>query len=134
MLCRTNNPAYRRYLRRFTWSMAYYVATLTLSVTVFLHQRPTGPLAWALAVLPALGIVGTVAAFALYLKEETDEFQRAVAVHSILWATGATLSVTAMWGFLEDFVHAAHLDPIWVFPMFCAFWGLATPLVMRRYR
>jgi hypothetical protein len=134
MGCTTNNPAVRRFHFRFMATMAIYIVCIMISVTVFVHFRPTGVGAYALAVLPALPIVGMLAVFALYLGEEKDDFQRSVMVQSMLWSTGATLATTTLWGFLENFVHVPHLQLLLIFPLYCFYWGLLTPLVLLRYR
>jgi hypothetical protein len=132
--CTTNNPAVRRYMYRFLVAMLLYVLCLVLAVWEFVHHHPTGVLAYALAVLPALPIVGMLAVFGLYLAEEKDEFQRSIFVQSMLLSTGATLAATTVWGFMENFVHVPHLELIWVFPLYCFFWGLSAPLVRLRYK
>jgi hypothetical protein len=134
MLCSSKNPAARRYMWRFSVSMLLYIVFLVLAVLVFVHYRPTGPLAWLLAMLPALAIIGQIAAFGLYLAEEKDELQVAMGVKSLLWGIGGTLAVTVTWGFLENFVHLRHMDLMWVYPIFCMFSGLAFGLVQLRYR
>jgi uncharacterized YccA/Bax inhibitor family protein len=134
MDCTTTSPAARRYLRRFLVTMLLYVVFIVLAVSVFVHYRPTGPLAWLLAVLPALAIILQIAAYGLYLAEETDEFQKNLAVQSMVWGIGATLSVTVTWGFLENFVQLRHMDLFLVYPLFCGLSGIAYGLVGRRYR
>ncbi|MGB9407088.1 MAG: hypothetical protein WCA89_06090 [Terracidiphilus sp.] len=134
MVCATSNPATRRYMRRFLVTMLFYALFLILAVWVFVHYRPTGLLAYGLAVLPALPIIGMLAVFGLYLAEEKDEFQRSIFIQSMLWSTGATLAATTVWGFLENFVHVPHLQLILIFPMYCFFWGISAAIVMMRYR
>ncbi|HMD78340.1 MAG TPA: hypothetical protein VKG86_13315 [Terracidiphilus sp.] len=134
MNCSTNNPAARRYMWRFSVTMLLYILFLVLAVWVFVHHHPTGPLAWLLALLPALAIIGQIAAFGMYLAEEKDEFQVALGVKSMLWGIGGTLAVTVVWGFLENFVHLRHLDLILVYPLFCILSGLAFGLLYMRYR
>jgi len=134
MECVEGNPAVKRFLWRFAGAMSGYVACLCVAIVAFVHYRPVGVLAYALAVLPALPIVGLLAVFGFYLAEEKDEFQRSLFVQSMLWSTGATLAATTVWGFLENFVHVPHLQLIWIFPLYCIFWGIATPLVKLRYR
>ncbi len=128
------SPAGRRYVHRIGITMLVYALFLVVSGMIFLHLHPTGPLAYALAILPALPILGEIAVFGLYLREEKDELQRAIAVEALLWSIGGTLSVTTVWGFLESFVRAPHLQAMWIFPIFCVFIGLSTPLIMARYR
>src|SRR5271157_172561 len=134
MNCSTNNPAARRYMWRFSVTMLLYILFLVLAVWVFVHHHPTGPLAWLLALLPALAIIGQIAAFGMYLAEEKDEFQVALGGKSMLWGIGGTLAVTVVWGFLENFVHLRHLDLILVYPLFCILSGLAFGLLYMRYR
>jgi uncharacterized YccA/Bax inhibitor family protein len=134
MNCSTNNPAARRYMWRFSVTMLLYILFLVLAVWVFVHHHPTGPLAWLLALLPALAIIGQIAAFGLYLAEEKDEFQVAIGVQSMLWGIGGTLAVTVVWGFLESFVHLRHLNLILVYPLFCILCGIVSGLLHLRYR
>jgi hypothetical protein len=134
MNCSTNNPAKSRYMRRFSVTMLLYVLFLVTAVWVFVHYHPTGPLAWLLAILPALAIIGQIVAFGLYLSEEKDEFQVAIGVQSMLWGIGGTLAVTVTWGFLEGFLQLRHLDLIWIYPIYCALSGIAFQVLQLRYK
>ena len=129
MLCSTNNPAVKRYMARFVVAMLAYALFLVLSVLVFVHYRPTGVIAWTLAVLPAVGIIWQMVIFGLYLGEEKDEFMRNLQIQAMLWGIGSTLTVTTVWGFLEGFVHIHHMDPILVYPIFCILSGLSAGLI-----
>ena len=102
--------------------MFLYVLFLVVSVVAFTHHRPTGLLAYVLAVLPALPILGMMVVFGLYLREEKDELQRAIGVEALVWSTGATLSLTTVWGFL------------WIYPIFWVFFGISMPMINARYR
>jgi ABC-type proline/glycine betaine transport system permease subunit len=134
MICTTNNPAARRFFLRFLATMLVYAVCIVIAVWSFVHNHPTGVLAYLLAVLPALPIVAMLALFGLYLSEEKDEFQRAIFTESMLWGTGATLAATTVWGFLENFVHVPHLQLFLVFPLYCFFWGISSSLVQLRYK
>jgi hypothetical protein len=114
--------------------MFFYVLFLTVSVVAFTHHHLTGPLAYVLAILPALPVVGMMAIFGLYLREEKDELQRAIGVQALLWSNGATLSLLTVWGFLENFVNAPHLQLIWIYPIFWVFFGISMPIVNARYK
>jgi len=129
MFCSANNPAVKRYLARFVWAMVAYAIFLILSVLVFVHYRPTGVIAWTLAVLPAVGIIWQMVIFGLYLGEEKDEFMRNLQIQAMLWGIGSTLTVTTVWGFLEGFVHIHHMDPILVYPIFCILSDLSAGLI-----
>jgi hypothetical protein len=134
MIYATGNPAVRRYIWRFSGVMVLYVLFLVLAVWEFKHGHPTGGLAYLLAVLPSLPIIGGLVIVGVYLAEEKDEFQRTVLVQSMLWGIGATLAVTSVWGFLENFVQVVHFDLYLVFPLFWFFVGIFTPVLKARYR
>jgi hypothetical protein len=134
MTCTTNNPAVRRYILRFAVAISFYMLFLVGTVWAFVHTRPTGWLAYLLAILPSLPIIASLAVVGLYLKEEKDELVRMIFVQSLIWAIGATLTATTVWGFLENFAHVPHMDLFLVFPMFWAFVGIFSPMVNARYR
>jgi hypothetical protein len=134
MKCLTNNLAVRRFYRRLIVTLLLYALSLVLAVGIFLRFHPTGVLAYALAVLPAILLVGILAVFGLYLAEEKDEFQRSIGVQSMLCGIGGTLTVTSVWGFLEDFVHIRHLDPSLTITIFWVFLGLSIPVLLARYK
>lgn len=129
-----NSPAGRRYLKRFIPTMIAYVVLVFGASFAFRLLDPTGPVAWLIAVAPALPIVAMIAIMGLYIKEETDEFQRNILIESMLWGFGATLSVTTVWGFLEMYVHTPPMQSFWAFPLFCGAMGLSQVFVRRRYR
>ena len=129
-----SSPAGRRYLKRFIPTMIAYVVLIFGASFAFRLLEPTGPVAWALAVAPAIPIIGVIAIMGLYVKEETDEFQRNVLIEAMLWAFGLTLLVTTVAGFLKMYVHTPALQSFWAFPIFCAAMGLAQVFVRRRFR
>jgi xanthosine utilization system XapX-like protein len=136
MFCqpKTMSPAAKRYLVRFFPAMAAYVAVLLASTWLIKHQAPQGPLLWALAIAPAVPIIAVIAIMGLYLREETDEFVRALLVQAMLWGIGVTLAGCTAWGFLENVDLVPHLPLYLVFPIFCGAMGLAQVLIARRYR
>ena len=134
MDCIGKSQAVRIFLYRFAAMLLANVVSFTFTFIAFYRFHPSGMAAYLLAVLPALPIVGVLGVFALYLREEQDDFQRSVTIQSILWSTGLLLAATNVWGFLEKFLHTPHIQMIFVFPLFCAFWAVVTPLVQRRYR
>jgi hypothetical protein len=121
-------------MARFWVMMSFYVVTL-LSVTwLFKRHPPTGPLAYVLAALPSLPIIGVLAIIGLYIAEETDEFERSIIMESQLWGMGATLAITSFWGFLEMFVPVSHLPAYIIAVIYWTCVGLATPFIRLRYR
>ena len=107
-------PAHRQYVKRIAVAMACYVATLYLAISLVRDGHLTGPLAWLLAVLPGLSVAGVFWAVGRLLVEEKDEYQRMLLVRQVLVATGFTLTIVTVYGFLENFGLVAHIDGFYV--------------------
>ena len=112
------------------------VANIALAIwgSGYRHLYPAGLLAYFPAILFALLGVAFIVIFGLYLKEEQDEFQRAVWVQSLLWGIGATLTVITFWGSLAEFELAKDLKLTFVFPLFMLITCIARLVLMLRYR
>jgi hypothetical protein len=106
--------ANRRYNSRVIVLSLMYAVFLIGAVYGFKHHLLTGPAAWVAGTLPALPIVGIFAAIGLYLVEESDEYLRAMTVRQTLWASGFSLSIATVWGFLESFDLVGHIPVYWV--------------------
>ncbi len=102
-MSRYRSPAMQRYLRRLAGFMVVYVALIFAVGTVFRTVPPTGVLAWGLAVLPALPILGVFWTIGRLLTEETDEYMRQLLVRQSMFATAFCLSVMTVWEFLQNF-------------------------------
>jgi len=118
------SPAGRRYLKRFFPLMAAYVAAIFGVTWLFAAHPPEGPLRYALAVLPALPVIGVIWAVGAYLHEETDEYVRMRLAVTSLYATGATLAAACVWGFLEQFETVPHVPLYYAFVFYWAAFGL----------
>jgi len=129
MFCSIKNPAERRYVIRMWFMAALCVLFSLLAALVFRLSHPRGIVAYLVAVLPALSIIGALIYTGVYLAEEKDEFQRNLLVQSLLGGTGGILAVVTAWGYMEDFAHAPHLDLVWVYPLFWLFAGISCGLV-----
>lgn len=134
MNCLQSNPAIRRYLRRFAVAMSAYLVLTVFVVSYFHRVHPKGLLAYLLAVLPAVAIIGIIVTVGLYLAEEKDEFRRNIFVQAMLWGLGGVLAVTSVRGMLESFTHIVHFQPTWTFTLFWCFVDISTPFLQRRYR
>lgn len=108
------SPAQRRYNRHALLLSATYAVLLIASILAFQKLAPTGVLAVIIAILPALPIVGMFAAIAHYLFTETDEYLRLMSLRQSLVASGLALSVATIWGFLESFEVAPHIDAYYI--------------------
>ncbi|MCB2088576.1 MAG: hypothetical protein R3E18_08425 [Sphingomonadaceae bacterium] len=97
------SPAARRYTRRLAALMAIYLVTLFAAVWLFKHEMVSGTAAWALAIAPALPIIGVFWAVMRFLIEETDEFIKLLLVRQCLVATGFCLTIMTVWEFLQNF-------------------------------
>jgi hypothetical protein len=121
-----SNPAQRRYTRRAVPLMIAYVVFLSVALGLRDTMAPTGVLAVALAILPALPLIGVVWALGRLLVEEQDEYLRSLHVRQFMIATGFMLVVTCTWGFLETFALVPHLPMYWAFIIWCAGLGIGT--------
>ena len=97
------SPALRRYIRRLVVLMCIYMVTLLIAVRAFRADAVSGAAAYALAILPALPVIGVFWAVMRLLVEEPDEFIRLIHVRQCLVATGFCLTVMTIWEFLQNF-------------------------------
>lgn len=97
------SPAIRRYLRRLAVLMSLYMVFIFLAGYLFRHNPPSGIAAYALAMLPALPIIGVIWTIMRLLVEETDEYLRMLHVKQSLFATGFCLTVMTVWEFLQNY-------------------------------
>jgi hypothetical protein len=120
----------RRYNRRIVALSLAYVALLFAADWLFRQHRIDGAAAYAIAVLPALPVVGIFVVIGRYLIEEHDEYLRLLMVRQSLVATGLTLAVATVWGFLENFGLAPHVAAY--FAAIVWFFGLGVGSVANR--
>ena len=133
-MCMIGTEAGKRYRRRMSICSWAYVAALLLAIAGYKELHLTGALAYAAALLPALPLIGMFASMGLYLREETDEFQRTVQIESSLWATGGVMVLCAGWGFLEMFRLVPHMEAWVLVPVWALLLGFANVFIRRRYR
>ncbi|MGA9581928.1 MAG: hypothetical protein WBR13_08180 [Allosphingosinicella sp.] len=130
-MARTRNPAQRRYVWRIAGATGAYLGTLAAALHLVGDGRVTGPLAYVLALLPALSVAGMFWAMGRLLVEEQDEYQRMLLVRQSLVATGFALTVATMWGFLENFDLVPHVDAFYLAVLW--FFGLGLGSVFNRF-
>jgi hypothetical protein len=115
--------------------MGAYTLTVCAISGCFGWEPPKAGLGLHLAaVSPALPIGVAIFAMGRFVVEGMDEFMRMLQVKAMLIGTGLTMFTCTAWGFLAQYAHVWALPLYCVFPMWCAFWGLALPVVIRRYR
>ena len=118
----SKSPAQRRYVRRVLIAMLGYMATLFLAEYLIDQNGLTGPPAWLIALLPGLCVASVFWAIGRLLIEETDEYLRTLLVRQMLVATGLTMVVATIYGFLENYRLVGHIDAFYLTVLF--FFGL----------
>jgi len=127
------NPAAKRYMRWFLfWMGVYSVLTIAGGVA---HNRfgVEGGLALVFALSPVLASLMALREFVIFLRA-ADEVQARIQLEAILWGAGVVAFASFAWGFIEVRMEVPDLSFIWILPAMVAVWGLAVPLVSRRYR
>ncbi|MGC1107527.1 MAG: hypothetical protein WA876_13405 [Candidatus Acidiferrales bacterium] len=114
--------------------MSLYFVLFAVISWLFDRHPMHGPGAYALAVSPALPLIGAIIILGRYIREETDEFKRAVFVEALLWAIGLTMVLTTAWGFIEMFIPGMHVPILWVFPVFCVVAAASKLFIRRRFQ
>lgn len=97
------SPAIRRYSIRLAVLMMLYVVLIFAAGWMFRHSEISGLPAYALAIAPALPIIGVFWAVMRLQVEESDEFIRMLQVRQCLFATGFCLTVMTIWEFLQNY-------------------------------
>ncbi|MBV8898449.1 MAG: hypothetical protein JO051_18175 [Acidobacteriaceae bacterium] len=129
------NPAdhqFRRYCRISTAVSLVLFITCSQASTR-LHGSPAG---LVLAGLAGAAFFAELISVGLLLTRLRDEFQRALLIRSLLWATLITMALTMIWGFVELQSHGTvpHLDVLWIPLMLVCFTAGAKLLIFRQYR
>ena len=107
---------------------AAYAVALIGAECLFRHRLVAGSMSYAVAVLPALPIVGIFAAIGRYLVDERDEYVRQLMVRQTLVASGFALSFATVWGFLESFNLAGHVEAYFIAVLWFAGLGLGAAI------
>lgn len=110
------------------WTALYVALVAGISWTPLGDQFLSGPYAYLVAALPAAPVAGMMMAVLKHMNS-ADEFVRALLAKRFVIAAGLTFVGCAVWGFLESFARAPHVELWLVFPAFWAAFGLVTPFV-----
>ncbi len=133
MECGTKSAAMKVYERGVMKTMSMYVLIILGVAWTVRHHHPTGVVAYVLAVLPALPIMGMLAVMGVYLRDEKDEFLRWMMIQALLWATGVTLAVCTVIGFLQSFAAMRAPEMFWVFVLYWPAFGVARVILKLSY-
>ncbi len=104
----------RRFISRLGLATVVTGLTVVGARYVMAEQLITGPLVWAVAILPGLAMAGLFYAYGMLIVEQKDEFIRMLVVRQLVIATGIALSFATIWGFLEEFGLVEHLYTYYV--------------------
>ena len=116
----SDNPAMRRYMRRFIPITFVYLASIALASAIIPDDAPADALTIGLALIPGVAVLGWLWAMGRLLIELDDEYLRMLEVRKFLIATGATLAITSVWGILELYTsEVPKLAVFFVFPIWC---------------
>jgi hypothetical protein len=127
-------PAYRRYTWRFLPAMFGYVIVLIAAINFMQDAKPTGVLAWLVGIAPSLPVLLAIRAIVLLPREEDDEFLRDGIYQGYAWATGGTLAICSVYGFLDLFSVVPHVQLWAVFPIWAVCLGFAQAARARRFK
>ncbi len=94
--------------------MVAYLISLALAVHFLDSGTPVKAWGYLLAMAPGVSVAGVFWAFGRLLIEEQDEYQRMLLVRQSLAATGFTLSIITVWGFLDNFGMVPHVSAFYV--------------------
>ena len=109
------STARSRYNRAVLACGIVYAAALFNGTGYFRHHPGGhGAVAYLTAIAPALPIIAMFVALGRYLVAERDEYVRLLMVRQTLIATGLALSLATVWGFLESFDLAPHIDSYFI--------------------
>jgi len=119
------SPVMVRYNRRFLAACFGYVLGLGIAISLWNAYDLTGPVVFAIALLPTIPTFAMIWAMGRYLVEETDEYLRYRTVRAAIMSLGGVLTIGIFWGFLEMFELVPHVWAWWVLPVWAAGLGFA---------
>lgn len=117
----------KKYLIRAALFMGAYVAINLAAITgAFDDMKPRGTWGFSLAV--AAPVIGHIWSYLVWMRD-SDEFVRALTAKRFIVATGVTLAVTSIWGFMELYAKAPHVSAAMVYPLLWASFGVVSPFI-----
>ncbi len=127
---KTLSPQLRKYQRINSLCLIGYILILEAER----RYHPTGTMAVLAAVSFSLCFMGLILTAALMLAKKRDEFQRNLLNQALLWGTGITMTITMVWGCLQEFANARPLPAIAIFPVFLIITAFAKVVLFRLNR
>lgn len=125
MLCESKSKARKTLQRRVGIAISFYVPAFLAAAVWVNHHPATGRVALWLAAIPALPMIAMFVATGLYLRDESDGFQRDMIIRCMLWGTGALLTTMIFLCFAKMFGWRGDVDPRAEFMVFLVFAAVA---------
>lgn len=91
-----------------------FLVTLFAAGFLIKGQHVSGPLAYAIGLVPGLALAAFFWSQAKLIVETEDEFLRMLAVRQQLIATGFTMAVATLWGTLELLELVPHVGVFYI--------------------
>jgi hypothetical protein len=134
-LCNKNlSPLQRRAMGFFGANLLMTALLSMLTHDWFKPEHLSVFLAYLLAVLPTIPVIGIIVVVSRYLTRETDEFIRMIVVQAILWGLGVTMAVDTFLGGLLIYPTLTQLIPFLNIDLFCVVTGIAVRVQLWRNR
>lgn len=125
--------ALRRYFKVFIPSMSAYTGFIFLAAYLIKNEHVSGPLLYAVAILPALAALAFLFGYFRFMRE-SDEFVQRVQVEATMYGVAAILTICLSWGILEMLIETLPKLPIfWIIPIYFAAQGLASWRLSKKY-
>lgn len=117
----------RKYLIRAGLFLGAYVAMNVAAITgAFDGMKPRG--AWGFSLVVAAPIIGHIWSYLVWMRD-SDEFVRLLAAKRFIVATGVTLAIASIWGFMELYAKAPHVSAAMVYPLLWAAFGIVSTFI-----
>ena len=117
----------QKYLIRSALFMGAYLAVnLAVISGAFDDMKPRGTWGFSLAV--AAPVIGHIVSFLLWLRD-SDEFVRTLDAKRFIVATGVTLAIASIWGFMELYAKATHISAAMVYPLLWLAFATVCPFI-----
>jgi hypothetical protein len=107
-------PVRRQYLVRTLIVTAIYIAGIFGASYLIGNVGVSRPLAFAVALVPGLAMVGMFANTMSMIAATKDEFMRMLAVRQQLIAAGFAMALASVWGMLEMFDLVPHVAAFYI--------------------
>ena len=113
-------------IRAFLFMGAYVAVNIAAITGAFDDMKPRG--AWGFSLAVAAPVIGHIWSYLIWMRD-SDEFVRAITAKRFIVATGVTLAITSIWGFMELYAKAPHISAAMVYPLLWASFGVISPFI-----